>query len=69
MLSGVQGMVGETAVVTRAIEGAHKPGRIRARGEEWMAIPLDPAQRIETGTNVVVADIERGLFVVYPLDE
>lgn len=69
MLSGVQGMVGETAVVTRVIDGAHSPGRIRARGEEWMAIPLDPSQRIEAGTSVVVADIERGLFVVYPVDE
>jgi len=68
MLSGVQGMIGETAVVTRAIDGAHHPGRIRARGEEWMAIPLDPSQRIETGLSVVVADIERGLLVVYPVD-
>ncbi len=68
MLSGVQGMVGETAVVTKAIDGSHHPGRIRARGEEWLAIPLDPNQRIETGTSVVVADIERGLLVVYPAD-
>lgn len=69
MLSGVQGMVGETAVVTRVIEGSHHPGLIRARGEEWLAIPLDPNQRIEAGTNVVVADIERGLLVVFPADE
>ncbi len=64
----MQGMVGETAVVTKAIDGSHHPGRIRARGEEWLAIPLDPNQRIETGTSVVVADIERGLLVVYPAD-
>jgi membrane protein implicated in regulation of membrane protease activity len=69
MLSGVQGMVGETAVVTRAIEGAQHPGRIRARGEEWLAIPLDPSERIEKGKNVVVADIERGLLIVYPIDD
>jgi membrane protein implicated in regulation of membrane protease activity len=69
MLSGVYGMVGETAVVTRTIDGAHHPGRIRARGEEWLAIPLDPSQRIEAGVNVVVADIERGLLVVYPTDD
>jgi membrane protein implicated in regulation of membrane protease activity len=69
MLSGVQGMVGETAMVTRAIEGAHQPGRIRARGEEWLAIPLNPSERIEVGTSVLVADIERGLLVVYPIDE
>ncbi len=65
MLSGVQGMIGETALVTRAIEGAHKPGRIRARGEEWLAIPLDPDETIPVGTDVVVADVERGLLVVY----
>lgn len=69
MLSGVQGMVGETAVVTRAIVGTQHPGRIRARGEEWLAVALDPNERIETGTNVVVADIERGLLIVYPADE
>lgn len=68
MLSGVQGMVGETAVVTRRIDGTHEPGRIRARGEEWLAIALDPSQSIEKGAKVVVADIERGLLVVYPTD-
>jgi membrane protein implicated in regulation of membrane protease activity len=69
MLSGVQGMVGETAIVTRPINGAHRPGRIRARGEEWQAIPLDPSLHIDTGTAVVVADIQRGLLVVYPIEE
>lgn len=68
MLSGVQGMIGETAVVTRTIDGAHHPGRIRARGEEWLAIPLDPSQRIDQGASVVVADIDRGLLVVFPAD-
>jgi membrane protein implicated in regulation of membrane protease activity len=68
MLSGVQGMVGETAIVTKAIDGAHHPGRIRARGEEWLAIPLDPDEVIAVGTRVVVADVERGLLVVYDAD-
>jgi membrane protein implicated in regulation of membrane protease activity len=68
VLSGVQGMVGETAVVTRAIDGAHHPGRIRARGEEWLAIPLDPEEVIAVGKRVVVADVERGLLVVYAAD-
>lgn len=68
MLSGVQGMIGETAVVTKVIDGAHRPGRIRARGEEWLAVPLDPGQQITSGVKVVVADIERGLLVVYPVD-
>jgi membrane protein implicated in regulation of membrane protease activity len=68
VLSGVQGMIGETALVTKAIEGAHHPGRIRARGEEWLAIPLDPDEVIVVGTRVVVADVERGLLVVYAVD-
>ena len=68
MLSGVQGMVGDTALVTREIRGGHNPGRVRARGEEWFAIPLDPNESIEVGTEVVVADIERGLLVVYAAD-
>lgn len=66
MLSGVQGMIGETALVTKKITGSHHPGSVRARGEEWLAIPLDPSQTIESGTDVIVADIERGLLVVFP---
>jgi membrane protein implicated in regulation of membrane protease activity len=65
VLNGVQGMVGDTALVTREIRGGHNPGRVRARGEEWFAIPLDPDECIGVGTEVVVADIERGLLVVY----
>lgn len=68
MLNGVQGMIGETAIVKRPIDGAHQPGSIRARGEDWLAIPLDPAQHIQAGTTVVVADVERGLLVVYPTE-
>ena len=68
MLSGVQGMVGDTALVTREIRGGHNPGRVRARGEEWFAIPLDPQGSIPVGTQVVVADVERGLLVVYAVD-
>ena len=68
MLNGVQGMVGETALVTREIKGEHTPGRVRARGEEWFAIPLDPEGNITVGTTVIVADVERGLLVVYAAD-
>jgi membrane protein implicated in regulation of membrane protease activity len=66
MRSGVPALMGETALVTKAIHGKHQPGSVRLRGEEWFAIPLDPDQVIEEGTDVVVADIDRGLLVVYP---
>jgi membrane-bound ClpP family serine protease len=68
MLNGVQGMIGETALVTKQINGAHNPGSIRAHGENWLAIPLDPDEVIEPGASVVVADVERGLLVVYAAD-
>jgi membrane protein implicated in regulation of membrane protease activity len=61
-------MVGDTALVTKEIVGEHRPGRVRARGEEWFAIPLDPDGTIAVGTTVIVADIERGLLVVYAAD-
>jgi len=61
-------MVGDTALVTREIRGEHHPGRVRARGEEWFAIPLDPEATISEGATVVVADVERGLLVVYAAD-
>ncbi len=55
-------------MVTREIGGAHHPGRIRARGEEWQAISLDPDATVPVGTDVVVAGIERGLLVVFPTE-
>ena len=67
MRSGVPALVGETALVTKAIHGKHQPGSVRLRGEEWFAIPLDPDADIDEGLDVVVADIDRGLLVVYPV--
>jgi membrane-bound ClpP family serine protease len=69
MLNGVSGMVGETAVVRKAVSDSHQPGSVFSRGEEWYAVSLFPGTTIETGTKVVVADVERGLLVVYPTDD
>jgi len=68
MLNGVPGMIGETALVVKEIDGEHRPGRIRARGEDWIAIPLDPDETIPEGSTVVVADVQRGMLVVYGAD-
>jgi membrane protein implicated in regulation of membrane protease activity len=65
MRNGVQALLGETALVTKAIHGKHLPGTVRLRGEEWFAIPIDPDEEIAEGTDVVVADVDRGLLVVY----
>jgi membrane-bound ClpP family serine protease len=69
MLNGVPGMVGETAVVTRELAASHKPGTVLARGEEWFARPMFPGTVIAAGTTVVVADVERGVLICYPVGE
>ncbi|MGB7052342.1 MAG: NfeD family protein [Acidimicrobiales bacterium] len=68
MLNGVPGMIGETAVVTNTVSDRHQPGSVKARGEEWYAVSMFPGTTIDVGTTVVVADVDRGLLVVYPTD-
>jgi membrane protein implicated in regulation of membrane protease activity len=69
MLNGVPGMVGETAVVTKPVGVRHDPGSVRVRGEDWYAVSLFPGTTIGVGSTVVVADVDRGLLVVYPSDD
>jgi membrane-bound ClpP family serine protease len=69
MQNGVRGMIGDTALVVRPIESPHHPGLVRARGESWMAISVGPDEKIPAGSSVVVADVERGMLVVYPIEE
>ncbi len=69
MLNGVPGMIGETAVVTKEVTDRHLPGSVLARGETWFAVSLFPGTTIAPGTTVVVADVDRGLLVVYPTDD
>ncbi len=69
MLNGVSGMIGETAVVRKPVSDSHPPGSVFSRGEEWYAVSLFPGTTIDVGTKVVVADVERGLLVVYPTEE
>ncbi|MHB1517591.1 MAG: NfeD family protein [Acidimicrobiales bacterium] len=66
MLNGVAGMIGETAVVTKTVSDRHQPGSVLTRGEVWFAVSLFPDTTIDAGTTVVVADVDRGLLVVYP---
>jgi membrane protein implicated in regulation of membrane protease activity len=69
MLNGVPGMIGETAVVTNLVSGRHQPGSVKARGEQWWAVSMFPGTTIDVGTTVVVADVDRGLLVVYPTED
>ena len=60
---------GET---TKAADKGVTPGQLArawvlARGEQWFAVSLYPGTTLPEGTTVVVADVERGLLVVYPV--
>ena len=55
-------------MVTKPVSDRHQPGSVLTRGEEWYAVSLFPGTTIDKGTTVVVADVERGLLVVYPTD-
>ena len=57
------------AVVTKPVSDRHQPGSVFSRGEEWYAVSLFPGTTIDEGTTVVVADVERGLLVVYPTND
>ena len=47
MLNGVSGMIGETAVVTKAVSDRHQPGSVFTRGETWYAVSLFPGTTID----------------------
>ncbi|MGC1185158.1 MAG: NfeD family protein [Candidatus Dormiibacterota bacterium] len=65
MINGIEGMVGEEAVVSVAIPGRIHLGAIRARGEEWPALSAlgDP---IAVGVIVIVLDVRDGHLIVSP---
>lgn len=61
--SGIYGLVGELGVVVEPVEGHVTPGRIRLRGDRWLAItydtsPLNPDQK------ALVIGIEDGKLVI-----
>lgn len=65
MINGIEGMVGEEAIVSVAIPGRIHLGAIRARGEEWPALSAlgDP---IASGVIVIVVDVRNGHLIVSP---
>jgi membrane-bound ClpP family serine protease len=65
VINGIEGMVGEEAVVSVAIPGKIHLGAIRARGEEWPALSAmgDP---IAKDVIVLVLEVRGGHLVVTP---
>ncbi|MGH7641295.1 MAG: NfeD family protein [Candidatus Dormibacteria bacterium] len=65
MINGIEGMVGEEAVVSVAIPGRIHLGAVRARGEEWPALSAI-GEPIAKDVIVLVLEVKDGHLVVAP---
>ncbi len=65
MINGIEGMVGEEAVVSVAIPGRIHLGAVRARGEEWPALSA-VGEPIAKDVIVMVLEVRGGHLVVAP---
>jgi membrane-bound ClpP family serine protease len=65
VINGIEGMVGEEAVVSVAIPGKIYLGAVRSRGEEWPALSAagDP---IPKDVIVLVLEVRGGHLLVTP---
>lgn len=67
MINGVEGMIGEEAVVSVAIPGRIGTGSVRARGEEWPAVSA-AGEPIAEKEVVLILEISGGHLVVTPTE-
>ncbi|MGH7608453.1 MAG: NfeD family protein [Candidatus Dormibacteria bacterium] len=65
MINGIEGMVGDEAVVSVAIPGRIHLGAVRARGEEWPALSA-LGEPIAKDVIVTVLEVSGGHLVVAP---
>ena len=65
VVSGAQGMVGQTAVVTDPISGGRDRGHVELGGERWPAVSAD-GTAIKADSSVTVVEIRGATLVVKP---
>lgn len=65
MRNGIEGLVGEEGVVSRAIPGSIHLGQVHARGEDWPALSAYGDAIIE-GAVVLIIEVENGHLMVVP---
>ena len=63
VVSGAQGMIGQTGLVVEPIEGRNQPGHVRVAGESWPAVSAD-GKPIEADATVTVIEIQGATLVV-----
>lgn len=63
VVSGAQGMVGQSVLVTEAIKSEHERGHVVVAGETWPAVSAD-GQPIKADSTVTVVEIRGATLVV-----
>lgn len=64
VLTNVEALVGKTGVVTRQIDPVTRVGRVVVDGEDWRGTLLEGSGVIETGTRVIVVQVDGSTLVV-----
>jgi membrane protein implicated in regulation of membrane protease activity len=64
LVSGAQGMIGQTGVVIEPIQGEHGAGHVRLAGESWPAVSAD-GKPIPAEETVTVIEIRGSTLVVH----
>jgi membrane protein implicated in regulation of membrane protease activity len=64
LVSGAQGMIGQTGIVVEPIKGEHQAGHVRLAGESWPAVSAD-GKPIPADKTVTVIEIRGSTLVVH----
>ncbi len=64
LVSGAQGMIGESGIVIEPIQGEHVAGHVRLAGESWPAVSAD-GKPIAADATVTVLEIRGSTLVVH----
>jgi membrane protein implicated in regulation of membrane protease activity len=63
LVSGVAGLVGQSATVVDVVADQDHPGKVHVRGEDWPAITYDMAP-LEPGQVVTIVELDHTRLVV-----
>jgi membrane protein implicated in regulation of membrane protease activity len=64
LVSGAQGMIGQTGIVVEPIQDEHVAGHVRLAGESWPAVSAD-GKPIAADATVTVTEIRGSTLVVH----
>ena len=66
--SGVEALIGRTAVVTERISLSDNTGRVAVDGDDWKAVSAD-GRDVEKGERVVIEEVESVVLKIRKINE